>query len=332
MDSRIYILTHKRLTGQLSALENEELQQLNLIAENRALSEEISYLWNVSKNYFPKRDWQKEAAKEAFYQRIRSSEVSASTSQSALLQVDWIKVGAVAIIALLSYFALNWFFQKPAEVIQASQPIEYAEIMDDTKVWLMDGAVVTILEESSSSRKIALNGEAIFDVNHNPLSPFTIDLGENITIEVLGTSFKAISTHDNDGGVVSVRDGTVKLYDHTDPDAALFLNAGEMGVLKPGGRPLKTENEGKYSFYSAQDAEPLKFKNTSLSNVFDELGMFYGVSFSLEDADLNACLFSGIVHKDISIEETISSITEVHPNVSIVAQQRSTYKVSGYCD
>jgi len=63
MDSRIYILTHKRLTGQLSSTENTELARLSLIPENKSLSDEIAYLWNVSNNYFPTKDWKKDAAK-----------------------------------------------------------------------------------------------------------------------------------------------------------------------------------------------------------------------------------------------------------------------------
>ncbi len=109
MDSRIYILTHKRLTGQLSSVENEELLQLSLLPENKALSEEIAYLWNLSKNYFPVKDWQKDAAKEAFMQRIRAAEASDQGSGSNLSFRSTNDILLVVAIILLSALFITYY-------------------------------------------------------------------------------------------------------------------------------------------------------------------------------------------------------------------------------
>jgi len=345
MDSRIYILTHKRLTGQLSAAENTELERLNLISENKSVSEEISYLWNVSNNYFPTRDWNKDGAKEAFYQRIRSAEPtiippvthSQNTnttpySDSSSKGFDWRFIAgiAAALVLALVIWTISSQTKEVYEEIKAVDEVHYAEILDNTKVWLDEGASITILEESDDARMVALTGEAYFDVLHNPTKPFTIDLGNDTYAEVLGTSFKARSTHNDQNGRIIVREGQVKLYSTKDESYSIILNAGEEGEINfDYDTPQKSQSLGSPGLDA--NGKMMIFKDAQLQDVLENLGMRFGVKFDYANKDDLTCPYTGTMPSHYSIEENLDIIVEVYPEISFEQLDRSIIQVGGVC-
>ena len=334
MDSRIYILTHKRLTDQLSSVEQQELTSLIRIPDNKAVAQEIEYLWNVSKNYFPAKDWKKDEAKDAFLQKIRTAPTPRATAAAAAAQpakgLNWGRI-AVAIIALL---ALGWLianaFGPKVETIKAAEAIEYAELYDGTKVWLEDGAQLKVMEEDKNQRMVALEGQALFDVTHNPDQPFLVDLGKGLMVEVLGTAFNAKSTHDGTSGVVTVREGKVRLYSSTNSTYDLIISAGEQGEMNP---TEGTQFKDVATVYTAisPDLDPLTFDEAPLSKVFDQLGLFYGVQFEYEAEALEKCLISTVVHPNTELDETIQVIMDIHPEVRILPTVKNSYQVKGSC-
>lgn len=345
MDSRIYILTHKRLTGQLSAAENTELERLNLIPENKTVSEEISYLWNVSNNYFPTRDWNKDDAKNAFYKRIRSAEPtvvlpvtnnqsthSTPFSDTSSKGFDWRYIAGIAAALVLALIVWGVSSQGTEEYpeIKSVDEIHYAEILDDTKVWLDEGSSIQILEESADARKVALTGEAFFDVLHNPAKPFTIDLGNDTYAEVLGTSFKARSTHNDQNGRIIVREGRVKLYNTKDPSYSMILEAGEEGEMNLDNEVAqKSQSFGSSSLHAS--GKMMIFKDAQLQDVLETLGMRFGVSFAYTAVDNITCPYTATIPSYDSIEEILDVIERVYPTISFVQLDRSIIQVEGVC-
>ncbi len=340
MDSRIYILTHKRLTGQLSSIENSELARLSLIPENKTLSEEIAYLWNISNNYFPTKDWNKDAAKDAFYEKIRAPKatpiptveptpvVTQAVTQTSSINWKYI-VGAAAGLLFLSWAIYQFVFGNKPQ-ITAKEKIEYANLADDTKVWLDQGATLTVIEESKSSRKVALEGEAFFDVSHDPERPFIIDLGNDIYARVLGTSFKAKSSHEGDGGKISVRDGSVRLYSSKREGFDITLRAGEEGALNPQ-EDIATKSYSSNVNGLMSGKQEIVFKDEPIEDLFDKLGLHYGVQFVLdEDAQLE-CPFNRYMHGGTSLDEMLDAVAAVYPNITWTNSDRSTIVVEGNC-
>lgn len=337
MDSRIYILTHKRLTGQLSSTENSELARLSLIPEYKSLSDEIAYLWNISNNYFPTKDWKKDAAKDAFYEKIRAPKAVAMPAPEPIAQVvthtssfNWKYIAGAAAALLLLTWGIFEFAIGDKPQITAQDKIEYANLDDGSKVWLDQGATLTIIEESESSRKVALEGEAFFDVSHDPQRPFIIDLGNDIYAQVLGTSFKARSTHEGDNGKISVRDGSVRLYSSKHEGYDITLIAGEEGELNP-------ELEVSLKNYSINieglmaGKREIVFKDEPIEDVFDKLGLHYGVEF-VSDEDLSlTCPFNRYMHSGTSLDEMLNAVASVYPNITLTKSDRSTILVEGHC-
>ena len=343
MDSRIYILTHKRLTGQLSAVENTELERLNLIPENKTVSEEISYLWNVSNSYFPTKDWNKDDAKESFYNRIRSAEpkvilpASTTSSNHSPVVTDTISKGfdmryvLAGIVTALALALIIWSMSSKTsqdyQEIEAIDEVHYAEIMDDTKVWLDAGASIKIIETSDDARKVALTGEAFFDVMHDPSKPFTIDLGNDTYAEVLGTSFKARSTHNDQNGRIVVRSGSVKLYNSED---AVTLGEGEEGEIDfASATAQKSRSIGSSGLYA--NGKMMIFKDAQLQDVLKTLGMRFGVSFDYTAVENLTCPYTATIPSHDSIEEILDVLEGVYPDISFVQLDRSIIQVNGVC-
>jgi len=328
MDSRIYILTHKRLTGQLSSIEEAELGKLSLIPENQALSEEISYLWNVSNNYFPAKDWKKEDAKKAFMERLKTSAPKAAPVSSTVATNNtasiWPKIlGVAAAILLIGWAALSLLNKK--EVIKADKTIEFAQVIDDTKVWLDRGARLTVLKESATERRVALEGEAFFDVAHDPSRPFTIELGEGLYAEVLGTSFRASSTHDGGDGRISVREGLVKLYA---ADQEMIISAGQEGVFERSRGIQAMKSTAIMPLMS--DTGQITFKDTPLHEAFDKLGLHFGVDFQYQKENV-LCTYTAGIPNHYTLDDVISSLTENYEGLYIEVKDRSKVQVSGAC-
>lgn len=338
MDSRIYILTHKRLTGQLSSTENSELARLSLIPEYKSLSDEIAYLWNISNNYFPKKDWNKDAAKEAFYEKIRAPKAVAVPAPEPLAQVipqttsiNWkYIIGGAAALLLLTWGIFKFATSEKVQ-ITAQEKIEYANLNDDTKVWLDQGATLTIIEESETSRKVALEGEAFFDVSHDPQRPFIIDLGNDVYAQVLGTSFKARSTHEGDNGKISVRDGSVRLYSSKHEGYDITLIAGEEGELNP------QDNINTKSYSSSIEGlmsgeQEIVFIDQPIEQLLEKLGLHFGVEFISDQKSKLDCPYTASIPRGTSLDEILGSMSSLYPNISFSEADRSTITIEGICE
>jgi len=81
---------------------------------------------------------------------------------------------------------------------------------DGTVGWLNSGSSLTFSLPFNSNRKIALNGEAWFDVSHNDKSPFEISAG-NSKVKVLGTSFN-VSAYSGDYIEIVLQNGKIEFY------------------------------------------------------------------------------------------------------------------------
>ncbi len=64
----------------------------------------------------------------------------------------------------------------------------YLELPDGSKIWLNAGSRIRYADAfSNGKRSLQLQGEAYFDIKHDPRQPFLIDLGK-VVVKVLGTS------------------------------------------------------------------------------------------------------------------------------------------------
>ncbi len=159
---------------------------------------------------------------------------------------------------------------------------------------LPDGSSVTLnahselsYPESFSARKreVTLSGEAYFDVVPSEKQPFLIRIGQDMVVEVLGTTFTVRSGNIPGEVLVRVSSGMVSLYRGGQKRDRLVVSAGEEGIFNGEGfskSPIKDPN------YLSWKTGTLEFRNTPFAEVAAGLADFSGMKVLIRDRELDS--------------------------------------------
>jgi transmembrane sensor len=204
-------------------------------------------------------------------------------------------IAAPAIAA--SVFAAFFFMSvKP----QHSETVRYATGRGETlSVNLPDGSTVTLNTDTAIAvlyedhqRLVSLeSGEAFFEVTRNERAPFIVE-AEKAQVRVLGTAFTLHSADDE--ASVCVHSGTVTVRPKLlgKRDAALRLTAGEHVAIDASG------DAGPVGTFMPSEAATwrrgyLKFEETPLADVVEDVNRYFVTQIRLEDPSLGAAPVSG---------------------------------------
>ena len=205
-------------------------------------------------------------------------------------------------LASLAFFILTSALLGGAWLEYSAETIEYATRMGEHRhIELADNSTIVLNTDSRVSVRISLlqrnvvltQGEALFEVNHNRLRPFTVKVAD-LRIRDVGTRFN-VHKHAN-GATISVLEGEVE------------LNNGH-GVIN---EHLGAGNQRNYSETSglgnieAVEAENLTawvngqlvFKHTPLRKVMAELECYHSLQFTFADPKLAQETLSGTFNSD----------------------------------
>jgi transmembrane sensor len=203
---------------------------------------------------------------------------------------SWITVAAAAIIFIVT--GVLFLTRRPKTEKQVAYS-EYFTLAGQRKViTLTDGSTITLnnLSEvsipenfSDSVREVSIDGEAFFNVVHNPKKPFIVKVGK-LKVQVLGTSFN------------------VRHY-KSDPMTTVVVTTGKVGVMAKGrkeawmltpGKQLiyntstenTTENTVTPSDYTNWQNGELVFNNDRIEDICKSLERWYGVTITIRTASL----------------------------------------------
>lgn len=160
-------------------------------------------------------------------------------------------------------------------------------------VRLADGSRVILGPESrltvpgdfgAAGRTVELEGDAYFDVTHDPAKPFSVRVA-NALVEDIGTTFM-VESDPGDMTTVSVLSGVVRLRSSSsDTAAAALLSAGDRGTLTRSGN-VQAQPKVVVADDSAWTTGKLVFRDASLTRVAGELTRWYGVRLEIADSAL----------------------------------------------
>lgn len=205
-------------------------------------------------------------------------------------------------------------------VIQPDMPINQMAYTSSETIFegvLPDGSDITLNLNSKISypekfdkkaRRVKLEGEAFFEVEHNPKQPFIINAGD-ANIKVLGTSFNVNAIKGKDVEV-SVTTGRVQLFkvDSISGDtASVILKAGQKGVLyKSASKPEKLDEqvEPDEMFWMNRT---LMFKQSKLHKVIQLLEKYYNVDINVSNQAVLNCSYSA-TFTNANIDDIIEMI------------------------
>ena len=181
------------------------------------------------------------------------------------------------------------------------------DLPDGTQVTLAVGSELRVARDyGSTSRQVALEGEAFFRVTHDEARPFIVRAG-NATAEDLGTEFVVRAYPGSDSVRVVVTSGRVALAARDDLRAV--LDSGQLGVIAGGAAPVVVREADLTPYLAWRDGR-IVFRDVPLSAVATELGRWYDASFVVAD--------SATAAKHLSVElSAADSLDEVLRVVSL---------------
>lgn len=290
----------------LKMLQNKELKEekdqlnswLKESEDNIQRLNDYSEIWDVSNDKNEYIDFDTKKAWEEMDTQMTETKV---ISMKFLL-----RVAAVAAVLVAGYMFITPSTNNagsPNENIYSAKNInENHQLPDASSIWLKEGSELTQLTDFSEERVLKLNGEAFFDVEHDPQKKFVIKTQKE-TVTVLGTEFLVVTEEDKfevfvQSGRVAVNTGKRNIE----------LNANDHLVRSNGDYTvINTINKDILSWIGSK----LHYKEAPLSEVLSDLENLYEISFETSSKiNLDQCLITSSF-SDESIEEILLELSTI---------------------
>ncbi len=270
MSEDMHILLARYFSGAATAEEATRVRSWASVPENRAEFDLLQKMWTAT---VP-------AATAPFNTNKAWSKVDARIqghSGGRVRSLYRYLVAAAAVLALAFGF---WWFSRSSDnwmTANATTAMQTLRLEDGTTVYLRPGSTLRYPKAfGSKERAVELEGEAFFDVHHDPAHPFLIDAGA-ADVKVLGTSF---SVKTGDEVLLVVKTGLVQFS--AAGREGVKVAAGERAVYQSGTFSKETNTDPNFN---AWQTRVLHFQDTSLDAVARTLSDYYGVTIGLAKAD-----------------------------------------------
>lgn len=180
-------------------------------------------------------------------------------------------------------------------------------LADGSRIRLGSESYIEIFDESpAGERKIILDGQAFFEVTHNPDRTFIVYAG-NTKVEVLGTAFN-VRKNDRQDIFVAVLDGRVAMEQNGDNAERIVLESNMLGVYDSATNSV-TSNEIDVNNYISWMHGRIIFNRTPFSEVVQQLEYIYDVRSEVDDESLYDMKLTSNF-SEVTLENVIRVISE----------------------
>ncbi len=250
IDARLWVLAGKKLSGEATSEELNELEELLKSQGIEFASQDLlTKLWHLplQKTYTPDIDknWSSLSQnlfpeKSIFY--IGTPPVIAHNKFR--MTRKWL--AAAAAVLLIATAGIGYYLSHNTKQSESAATKQHTTnqvasrngsrstltLPDGTKVSLNAGSKIFYKNNFTINREITLTGEAYFDVMHDAANPFVIHAA-NVHIKVLGTAFNVKAYPADDRIETALVRGSVELTTSDDPERKILLRPNEkITILK----------------------------------------------------------------------------------------------------
>lgn len=230
----------------------------------------------------------------------------------------YMKVAAILLLPLVVGGSIYFYLNRTPLVVVADQQVSSVihapmgsrvsfSLPDGTTGWLNSGSKLTYSLPFSANRKVALEGEAWFDVVHNEKQPFEISAGQS-KIKVLGTSFNVSAYKEEKYVEVVLQNGKVEFSDQTQSEEVI-MKPSERLVLQDSKLEINAVDPSKYKGWT--DGK-LIFRGDDMAEVARRIERWYDVKVEIADHDLVHFSFRA-TFKDDSLEDVLKLLSMTSP-------------------
>lgn len=302
----------KYLLGELD--DSQRLQLLRDINDDESLKGEYIRLQNIfALTHLVDHEKDEEEARKSFRQFVRR--VEAKRKREFIKSIGKIAAFALALITSTVFLTLH-FVQKPTHEIAtntlyvpAGQRAQLT-LEDGTTVWLNAQSTLTYPSHfASKERKVAITGEAFFDVAKNPRKPFIVE-SQDIRLEVLGTQFNVYEYPQTGYSRIALIEGSVKIYRGDNESDNIVLKPNQEVILQ--GENVSISEITNPNHFLWKDGIYC-FENERLLDIIEKLQLYYDVTIRVEDPEIFNVRYTGKFRQRDGIDEILRIIRKIHP-------------------
>jgi transmembrane sensor len=289
-------LIAKVLTHEATDAEQESLRaQLADSPDLQQYFEQMQRLWIASETATEQLDVNTDAAWAKVQTRIHAPKKTEKT-----LRVSWLQpknlfrmAAAITLLAVASFFIFQKMtplsIQMPTMVVETQDTVLEKTLTDNSMITLNKKSTLTTTF-TEKERRVKLVGEAFFEVAHDTIKPFFIDV-QNLEIRVVGTAFNVDERSEMGKIIISVTEGTVLLKGAV--ETRLVVKGQEEKYDVATGKFEKTSNRNRSLNFMAYKTKELVYDNQPLSKVVNDINENYGVSVEIISEEIKDCPISG---------------------------------------
>jgi len=239
----------------------------------------------------------------------------------------WLRVAAIFMLPVFTaagmYFYMSGKGNSTTPLIVAVERGQKANITlpDGSKVWLnSESKLIYAADFNVDKRELQLNGEAYFEVAHNPEKPFIVR-SNDISVKALGTAF-GMKAYKEDNIISSIlMKGKVLV---TTPDGEAILLPNERIMYNK-----STHKKIQNSVTNAKDFtgwihNQLRYEDVSLQEIAKDIQRIYNIEIVFADSQLKNQRFTGSIDNN-SLESVLNIITLTSPVSFQINNQQVTF-------
>ena len=227
---------------------------------------------------------------------------------------SWIRIAAMFILPLITAAGVYIYMSETKSADPLIISVDRGQkasvtLPDGSKAWLNSLSKLTYTGDyNKKERRLELDGEAYFEVAHNPEKPFIVQ-GNAISVEALGTSF-GVKAYNEDVVISSIlMKGKVKV---TTPVGSTILKPNERILFDKSNQQtnkLKVTNAVDFTGWIHNE---LRFENESLEEIAKNIQRIYNVKIIFASDRLKKLRYTGTVENN-SLESLLNIITLTSP-------------------
>jgi len=298
----------------LNQATNEEVRRLSQwIRNSRELSEWMERQITESPNDMDK-DIQIQMFNRIKTEIYKQENNRPKPSSQAINFRYWLRIAAIILLPLLTATGVYLYMSGSATKAPLIVTVDRGQkasvtLPDGSKVWLNSLSSITYNPDYNKyKRELILNGEAYFEVAHNPQKPFIVNCND-LSVEALGTSF-GVKAYDEDVVISSIlMTGKIKV---TTPDGIKILQPNERVMYDKLTRKAKQSSVTNAHDFTGWIHNELRFENESLGEIAKNIQRIYNVEIIFSSERIKKLRYTGTVGNN-SLESVLNIISLTSP-------------------
>jgi transmembrane sensor len=206
------------------------------------------------------------------------------------------------------------------EVFSSADAITKVTLPDGTNVWLNHSSSLKYPSSfQGNSRTTELNGEAYFEVAHNPKLPFVVKTGD-MQIKAFGTTFNVMSYSDEIQIETSLIEGRVDL-EFIQPGGKitplLKMKPNNLAIYNKSNNDISTRFIPDDRYFSWKEGK-LVFNKEPLGEVAKKLSRWFNVDVQIKDPELLDLTYTAtFVHETLpQVLELVALVSPINYSIS----------------